>query len=393
MKEFLKFIYLTFVFIPLFFSSYLYAKSTVCQNALNAVEVDSSSAYNFETMEKIKELLNSVKNGSLDDKFRYVSYSDLFEPGEIKDEIEATLNSWLEDRNEPFNLRKHIFIHKLKRFDNIISRDKIFFNYLPRFNESEQVVLIQNLLDTPRYQKYVLNSAILNVAVRYGDVDLVKLLLDRGAEVNMKSYGDAPLHSAIEFESAYDPIVKLKLLLDYGSDPNVKNMYGDTPLHQATNPDTNDEFIKILLENGADPNVKDKFGRTPLHFHFNNYTIPHNDNSSIVKLKLLLDYGADVNVKDNKGNTPLHEAIRRASINYEFIKILLENGADVNVKNEDGNTPIDIFNLGIKNKFNTVKNLGVSRYIVFLRLRKMLLEYRVKQSFKNKTLKLIPKVR
>lgn len=53
-------------------------------------------------------------------------------------------------------------------------------------------------------------------------------------------------------------------LLKAGADPNLGNIYGETPLYQAV--DTgNSRIINLLLEQGADPNIQQQDGDTPLH--------------------------------------------------------------------------------------------------------------------------------
>jgi ankyrin repeat protein len=55
----------------------------------------------------------------------------------------------------------------------------------------------------------------------------------------------------------------VKLLLERNVDPNIKNKFGRTPLHMAAFWG-HDDVVKLLLVRGADPTVKDKDGRTPL---------------------------------------------------------------------------------------------------------------------------------
>ena len=64
----------------------------------------------------------------------------------------------------------------------------------------------------------------------------------------------------------------VKLLLDAGVDPNSKDPYGHTPLHEIiiglgrerVVVDEAVKIVKLLLEAGADPHVLDTFGRTAL---------------------------------------------------------------------------------------------------------------------------------
>ena len=55
-----------------------------------------------------------------------------------------------------------------------------------------------------------------------------------------------------------------KLLIDNGSDVNVKDEYGWTPLHSAAIKGDL-ETVQALLKAGADMTAKDKKGRTSLH--------------------------------------------------------------------------------------------------------------------------------
>jgi len=51
-----------------------------------------------------------------------------------------------------------------------------------------------------------------------------------------------------------------RLVLDCGLDPNIKDDFGNTPLHNAAGGGHLD-VVKLLLEHGADPNVKGNYGR------------------------------------------------------------------------------------------------------------------------------------
>ena len=59
-------------------------------------------------------------------------------------------------------------------------------------------------------------------------------------------------------------------------------------------------MVDYLISNGANTNVKDEYGNTPLHY------ASLYGKSKVVKY--LINKGADINKKNNKGNTPLHYA-------------------------------------------------------------------------------------
>jgi ankyrin repeat protein len=140
--------------------------------------------------------------------------------------------------------------------------------------------------------------------------DLVRLLLDRGVNVNTPASNDlyTPLHFAsCSIYVGNDPGSRtnmeatVRLLLERGADPTTRSEYGHTPLHMACIYG-NDIAIRLLLATGrVDLDARDKEGRTPLHRAARN---GHPDAA-----RLLVDAGADVNARDNYGRTPLGWAI------------------------------------------------------------------------------------
>lgn len=170
------------------------------------------------------------------------------------------------------------------------------------------------------------NSDLLD-AVSRNDTVIVKLLLEKGADINTKfDGGSTPLHLAAS--NGYTEIVKL--LIDNGADVNAQNDLGNTPLHLAAD-NGYTEIVKYLIEKGADVNVKSDTDWTPLN------AAAESGSTEIVKL--LLEKGADINAKDWLGCTPLHGAVRKGYT--EIAKYLIDHGADVNAKDNFGETPLD----------------------------------------------------
>ena len=106
---------------------------------------------------------------------------------------------------------------------------------------------------------------------------------------------------------------------------NLRDKYGNTPLHLAANKST-PRTIGMLLDSGARLEARNISGRTPLHMAA--------DYGSAESVKALLNAGAKVMVRDDKGETPLFSAAAWAT--SASLQYLLNAGADVNAVNVAG---------------------------------------------------------
>ena len=104
---------------------------------------------------------------------------------------------------------------------------------------------------------------------------------------------------------------------------DIKDSYGWSPIHYATNRDLI-EAMRALLEKGANPNIKtsDRSPVAPLHLAVY---------GEVDMVILLLEHQADVNIQTGHYKfTPLHFAAEWGE--PEITSILLENGADHSIK-------------------------------------------------------------
>jgi len=99
----------------------------------------------------------------------------------------------------------------------------------------------------------------------------------------------------------------------------ARDICGMTPLHWAIR-NGNLEAVRVLINFGADPNSKDLDGKTPLH-----RAAWHN---TVDCANALLEAGANANAKNYFGMSPLVLAMRRGWC--EIAENLLSHGADVN---------------------------------------------------------------
>jgi ankyrin repeat protein len=249
---------------------------------------------------------------------------------QITDNKKLLIKHYLENNSiDNEFVRKTLGTNKDNLYDNLkeyfenlyLTNNKTCENLVFKYDENEFLKIRLNykfILDNkdlfkqglPLNFKGVFPRNVLHNACKYKNLEMVKLFLEKGADVNDKDNdGWTPLHYACE--SGHFEIVKYLISLDV--DVNAKDDEGWTPLHWARNIET----AKLLIEKGAKVNVKDNDGRSPLHIACEyGYT---------EIAKLLIEKGANVNVEDDEGCTPLHIAYKEGYI--EIAELLIEKGA------------------------------------------------------------------
>ena len=167
-------------------------------------------------------------------------------------------------------------------------------------------------------------------AIAKGHDEIIKLLLDNGADVNVDAHGTTALTGAVAAERN---IAVIKMLLDKGANVNyiANPESGMTALMFAAFKGHAD-IVKILLDKGADVNATGKDGMTALRMALLS-------DKSFAVIKMLLDKGASVNnINTQDGVTAL--MIATSNLHADIVEMLIVKGADVNAKADEGMTAL-----------------------------------------------------
>ncbi|KAM3488139.1 hypothetical protein MY3957_008582 [Beauveria namnaoensis] len=149
-------------------------------------------------------------------------------------------------------------------------------------------------------------------------VELVRYLLDKGWSAKIADGSqDTPLHVAVQ--SHGDDIDLVRLILERGADPNTWGQRGETSLHIASR-NGHARVVRQLLVSGANPNLVDSSGLTSLHIATENGLDP------VVRVLLRLEdegddamtdpayEAADVEIETPRGWRAIHYAVNNSTV-------------------------------------------------------------------------------
>lgn len=174
------------------------------------------------------------------------------------------------------------------------------------------------------HAKDTYNIDALGAASEKGRLEIANMLINKGARINTGKAYARPLYLASR--SGHPEIIKL--LLDNGADANAQNDASDIDCSALCAASRNGhlEAAKMLLDNGADINIHGG--------HYGNALCAASAKGRLEVVKMLLDHGADINMRVGDYGNALVAA--SAWGHLEVAKILLDNGAKINVHTVHG---------------------------------------------------------
>ncbi len=171
-------------------------------------------------------------------------------------------------------------------------------------------------------QSYIIDP--LRWAAMANHPELIRLLIEHGATISYNNW-ESPIYAAVESGS----VDALKALVNSGvklNHPELTKTFN--PLQAAIRSGKLD-MVKFLVSMGADINARTQDTREPLVFGAVEWP-------SI--LQFLINKGANIHIPFDGGNTILHYAAGRGT--SETIDILVQAGSPINAKNSLGQTPL-----------------------------------------------------
>jgi ankyrin repeat protein len=206
------------------------------------------------------------------------------------------------------------------------------------------------------------------LAIMNANWDLAKRLIEAGADVDQWDvFGQAPLFATVGLHTrpdggraSIDPpnetggLDIIQLLLERGANPNMQlffrpanvrgatNTRGSTPLIRAAN-NGDLALVQLLLEHGADATVYMADRQTPIHAVLAGRA---SEKDALELIGVLHDAGTDVDVvalvnhiEEVRGGSALHYAVRKRY--KDVVRLLASYGIDMNLKDQDGLTALD----------------------------------------------------
>ena len=175
------------------------------------------------------------------------------------------------------------------------------------------------------------------------------LIKNKFSEQELKNYinlQDSEGNTALLYACFKGNFQIVKSLLDNGAEVNQRNFMGLNVLHMSSQGDRPNLLIYFKDKYHFDINQTDFEGNNPLH-----WACHTNAENSI---NFLISWMDNINLVNKKNQTPLHIAIY--NLRPKIIKKLLHKGADVNIKDSSNNSVFDIVSNNEKNipEFNSI---------------------------------------
>jgi ankyrin repeat protein len=220
------------------------------------------------------------------------------------------------------------------RIESLINR---IADQIIKKKSSIKCILLDNSISNTLWHQLIKKSTwccaqIMECALEHNISRILKILFQNGKRVNW----DLPFNMRpLEWMCRHGNPEIARMLIKLGATVNGSGRNDSTPLHYACEPGSNRAtMVKMLLDAGANPTMKDSHGLTPLIRCVKSFDI------DLGIFDLLVNAGALVNDMSNYGSA-LHYATERRL--WPITKKLIQLGANYTLqRRSDSKTPIEL---------------------------------------------------
>jgi ankyrin repeat protein len=172
-------------------------------------------------------------------------------------------------------------------------------------------------------------------AVWNDDTAMVKLLIANGANVGQRFEKKEVTSNCLEIACQNGSADIVRILIENGAEVDGNGFHGHSPLRIASR-NGRIAIVKYLIDKGAIIDSKGDDQATPLE------SAAGKGHLEIVQM--LVEKGANVNHQDKELDSPLGEAARSGFI--EVVQYLLSKGANPSLKNDKNQSAEDLARIG-----------------------------------------------
>jgi len=169
-------------------------------------------------------------------------------------------------------------------------------------------------------------------------------LLKHDANANYSSVEESKGKTALHYAASQKRPAVVKLLLEWGANPNAEDADGCTPLDYVGD---HDQIERLLLQAGAEPCICEEDEEDDSKISEEDGSSSTEEGNALVaaavkgdvgEIRRLVDFGISANARNFSGNAALHFASARGLV--AVARCLLDLGADVDARDRDGFTPL-----------------------------------------------------
>lgn len=197
----------------------------------------------------------------------------------------------------------------------------------------------------------------LHIAANLQVYDICKLLVKGGIDINAQDFDHE--FTALHYVVTLGNLDLTKLLLIHDADPNVQDIYGNTPIHYAITENSYACVMELTSYNYSKYSINFNLwnidSKIPIHLFFLDFNI-----SKLYYIDILIDKSS-MTFQDSSGNNCLHYLCMN-NLWIKYIDVLEHKKLDIFSKNINGLSAIDYVNENDMDRFlNVVSKSYINR--------------------------------